>query len=46
MGHAGALAVGRAGSAEAKISALREAGVLIAPRPDLVGMTMRQALVS
>jgi succinyl-CoA synthetase alpha subunit len=46
MGHAGALAVGRAGSAEAKINALREAGVIIAPRPDLVGMTMRQALVS
>src|SRR5690606_32593799 len=46
MGHAGALAVGRAGSAEAKISALREAGVLVAPRPDLVGLTMRLALVS
>ena len=45
MGHAGALAAGQAGSAEAKMNALREAGVLIAPRADLVGETMRQALV-
>jgi succinyl-CoA synthetase alpha subunit len=45
MGHAGALVAGQAGSAEAKMEALREAGVLIAPRADLVGMTMRQALV-
>ena len=45
MGHAGALAAGQTGGAEAKIEALREAGVLIAPRADLVGMTMRQALV-
>lgn len=45
MGHAGALVAGQAGSAEAKMEALREAGVLIAPRADLVGTTMRQALV-
>ncbi len=45
MGHAGALAAGQTGGAEAKIEALREAGVTIAPRADLVGMTMRQALV-
>lgn len=46
MGHAGALAAGNAGSAAAKLEALREAGVAIAPRADLVGMTMRQALVN
>lgn len=45
MGHAGALAAGQTGGAEAKIEALREAGVTIAPRADLVGMTMRQVLV-
>lgn len=43
MGHAGALA--GAGSAGSKIEALREAGVRIAPRADLVGGIMRQALV-
>ncbi|MCL4768636.1 MAG: succinate--CoA ligase subunit alpha [Hyphomicrobiaceae bacterium] len=46
MGHAGALAAGKSGSAAAKIEVLREAGVRIAPRADLVGVTMRQALVS
>ena len=44
MGHAGALAAGQMGSAKAKMEALREAGVVIAPRADLVGVTMRQAL--
>ena len=46
MGHAGALVAGQTGGADAKIGVLREAGVIIAPRPDLVGITMRQALVS
>lgn len=46
MGHAGALAGGQMGRAEVKIDMLRQAGVSIAPRADLVGMTMRQALVS
>lgn len=45
MGHAGALAAGYSGSAGSKIEALREAGVRIAPRADLVGAFMRQALV-
>lgn len=45
MGHAGALAAGNSGTAAGKIEALRAAGVTIAPRADLVGMTMRQALV-
>lgn len=44
MGHAGALAEGASGSAVDKIVALREAGVRLAPRTDLVGTTMRQAL--
>lgn len=46
MGHAGALAAGQTGCAEVKVDVLRQAGVSIAPRADLVGMTMRQALVS
>ena len=43
MGHAGAFA--EAGSAGSKIEALRDAGVRIAPRADLIGGIMRQALV-
>ncbi len=45
MGHAGALAAGSSGSAAGKIEAFQEAGVRIAPRADMVGMLMRQALV-
>lgn len=44
MGHAGALLTRGRDSAEAKIAALAEAGVIIAPGPHLVGATFVQAL--
>jgi succinyl-CoA synthetase alpha subunit len=44
MGHAGALSAAGGGDAGHKIEALRNAGVTIAPRADLVGETMRRAL--
>ncbi len=45
MGHAGALASASSGSAASKIEALRQAGVHIVPRADLVGTITRQALL-
>jgi succinyl-CoA synthetase alpha subunit len=45
MGHAGALSAAGRGDAQHKIEALRNAGVTIAPRADLVGETMRRALM-
>ncbi len=44
MGHAGALATGGLGSAQAKIEALEAAGVIIAPHAGSIGETMRAAL--
>jgi succinyl-CoA synthetase alpha subunit len=44
MGHAGALATGGTGSAQAKIDALEAAGVIIAPHAGSIGETMREAL--
>lgn len=44
MGHAGALTLAGTGTADAKIEALRAAGVHIAPDAGSVGETMRQAL--
>lgn len=44
MGHAGALATGGTGSAQAKIDALQSAGVVIAPHAGSIGETMRAAL--
>ncbi|WP_020185393.1 succinate--CoA ligase subunit alpha [Methylopila sp. 73B] len=44
MGHAGALAIGGAAAASAKIAALEQAGVRIAPSAGLVGRTMAEAL--
>lgn len=44
MGHAGALATGGVGSAQAKIEALKSAGVTIAPHAGSIGETMRAAL--
>lgn len=45
MGHAGALTVVGRGGAVHKVEALTKAGVKIAPRADLVGQTMRRALM-
>ncbi len=46
MGHAGALVTSSAGTAAAKIEALRAAGVRIAPDASLVGETMRGAMAA
>ncbi|MCH9686601.1 MAG: succinate--CoA ligase subunit alpha [Deltaproteobacteria bacterium] len=43
MGHAGAIISGGKGTAEAKLAALREAGVHIAETPSDIGSTMVQA---
>jgi succinyl-CoA synthetase alpha subunit len=44
MGHAGAIVSGSSGTAEAKIAALRDAGVAIAEGPHLIGQTLRDVL--
>jgi succinyl-CoA synthetase alpha subunit len=44
MGHAGAIVSGSSGTAEAKIAALREAGVAVAEGPHLIGATLRDML--
>jgi succinyl-CoA synthetase alpha subunit len=44
MGHAGAIISGGKGTAEAKLAALREAGVHIAETPSDIGSTMKHAL--
>ncbi|GIX61528.1 succinyl-CoA-synthetase alpha SCSA [Babesia caballi] len=44
MGHAGAIVSGNTGTAEGKIKALREAGVIVAETPALLGATMKKAL--
>jgi succinyl-CoA synthetase alpha subunit len=44
MGHAGAVISGASGTAEAKIAALREAGVVVAESPAGIGVAMQQLL--
>lgn len=44
MGHAGAIISGGKGTAEAKIQALRAAGVTIAPTPSDMGTTLKSLL--
>jgi len=45
LGHAGAIISGRHGTAQEKIEALWEAGVLIAPNPAEIGATVKSALL-
>lgn len=45
MGHAGAIISGGRGTAAGKIRALRECGVLVAETPDLIGETLKMALL-
>jgi succinyl-CoA synthetase alpha subunit len=44
MGHAGAVISGGKGTASAKISALTEAGVKVAPTPSDMGKTIQSML--
>ena len=44
MGHAGAIIAGAAGTAEAKQSALREAGAHVVENPGDIGSTMLNVL--
>lgn len=44
MGHAGAIVSGGKGTAEAKLEAMRDAGVYIADTPSDIGQTMAKAL--
>jgi succinyl-CoA synthetase alpha subunit len=45
MGHAGAVVSGGSGTAEAKIAAMREAGITVVDGPQHLGRAMRDALV-
>ncbi|HET7754305.1 MAG TPA: succinate--CoA ligase subunit alpha [Anaeromyxobacteraceae bacterium] len=44
MGHAGAVISGGSGTAEAKLAAMREAGIAICEGPHLLGQTMKEVL--
>jgi succinyl-CoA synthetase alpha subunit len=44
MGHAGAIVSGGLGTAEAKIAAMREAGIVVAPTPTDMGGAMMEAV--
>lgn len=44
MGHAGAIITGNMGTAESKITALKKAGVTIAPSPAFIGVTIKDKL--
>jgi len=44
MGHAGAIISGGRGTAEAKIAAMRDAGIVVAPTPSDMGAAMVEAL--
>ena len=44
MGHAGAIISGGKGTAKEKITAMKTAGIQMAPSPSLIGRTMQEAL--
>jgi len=44
MGHAGAIIMGRSGSAESKYQAFREAGVHVIENPGIIGETIAKVL--
>ncbi len=44
MGHAGAIIIGRAGTAESKVEAFKEAGVKVAGKPSDVAKMLVESL--
>jgi succinyl-CoA synthetase alpha subunit len=44
MGHAGAIIMGRAGTAESKVEAFRKAGVEVAEKPSDVAIILEKLL--
>lgn len=44
MGHAGAIISGGSGKAQDKLSAMKDAGIVVCPSPALIGEKMREAL--
>jgi succinyl-CoA synthetase alpha subunit len=44
MGHAGAVISGGSGTADAKLAAMREAGITVCDGPHLLGQTMKEVL--
>ncbi|MEM2534914.1 MAG: succinate--CoA ligase subunit alpha, partial [Candidatus Nezhaarchaeales archaeon] len=44
MGHAGAIVMGRTGSAESKINALKKAGVEIAQKPSDIAVLLKRLI--
>ncbi len=44
MGHAGAVISGGSGTAEAKIAAMREAGITVCEGPHVLGKVMKERL--
>lgn len=44
MGHAGAIIMGKAGTAESKIKAFQNAGVAVAKKPSEVTILLKKAI--
>jgi succinyl-CoA synthetase alpha subunit len=45
MGHAGAIVIGKKGTAESKVEAFKKAGVKVAEKPSDVASLLKEALL-